>query len=469
MLLGALGSIYRNIGASDRSVALHRRSIEQWQRVGGHDPLPLVEQLNNTASAMFVAGTLDDAEAVLDRALALLDASGIGDHAVRARVLNTRGALEMNRGDFGRAKPWLGRSIAMYRALGIRDTQEYAVALQNVANVAMDEARYDDAQSAMDEVLALRTRLLGEAHDETLFTMSAIGRVQRERGDHAAALATLERVLALRIKAFGDAHLEAGALANEIANVYHDRGDYAGAKRYYEQSIAIERAAGKTIHVSLPINNYASLEEEFGNYDAAERMFRESLEIRRQYGAEDSNRVARAEHNLARILYRLERYDVAEALWKSAYAKRVTLYGADHLEPILTELALETLAFERDGDLAAVERSIALSDKALAQAAGTPTMRGQIEGRLGLLLADAERWAESEAALRKSLASLAAMDDPGNPTYGGLAVKLGVVLAQQGRADEARALIAQWRGIVEQRFPPHTRIRRDILAYDATR
>ena len=96
-------------------------------------------------------------------------------------------------------------------------------------------------------------------------------------------------------------------------------------------------------------------------------------------------------------------------------------------------------------------------------------MRGQIEGRLGGVLADAKRWPEAEVALRAALASLSAMASPDSPLYGGLAVKHGIVLAALGRTDEAEALIAQWRGIVEQRFPANTRIRKDLAAYDAAR
>jgi tetratricopeptide (TPR) repeat protein len=172
-----------------------------------------------------------------DRALALfeecrIEATGIGDNQLLARVLFDEALHLVWSGDIARAKVLAEESLALYRQAG--DEQGAAVALEILSGVAYREGEIDRAQALGGESSALLGRAgLGPDFLQATELMSLEA---RDRGNYRQAELLLEMAMAMS---------EAGSYRPYRVNfrrllglIARERGAYERATQLLEESLA---------------------------------------------------------------------------------------------------------------------------------------------------------------------------------------------------------------------------------------
>ena len=133
-------------GNPDEAESLYESAAEQLRRL--HEP-SLIVTLSNLGTVLLKSGKLDQAEAVLDEALAHAERDGLDWH--RSQVLGLQGQLAIERGDLPGARETLQRCLPLYR--DEQDLRFVAESLETCAWLAAVEGAAEHA-----------ARLLGAAH-----------------------------------------------------------------------------------------------------------------------------------------------------------------------------------------------------------------------------------------------------------------------------------------------------------------
>jgi tetratricopeptide (TPR) repeat protein len=140
---------------------------------------------SNAGNIALAQGDLDGAQALQERALALLrtidpDAAKLGT----AHTLNRLGIIAMQQGDLDRAEALLAEALERFRALDDKDA--VATVLNNLGVIAYDRGDFARARNLYAEALALE-RDLG-AISQIALCLSNLGGVAERLGDLPGAM-----------------------------------------------------------------------------------------------------------------------------------------------------------------------------------------------------------------------------------------------------------------------------------------
>lgn len=204
-----------------------------------------VEIGQRIASALWrfwlVQGHLREGQRWLDRLLSAVAPTPV-PHEVRARAINTAGALALELAEYAKASMHFQEALAVRQALG--DKQGSARTLNN------------------------------------------LGIVARRQGDLLAARICYEQVLAL-MRELDDGWGMAGAL-NNLGIVAHTQGAYDDAVGLHEESLALHRAQNNTWGIAASLSHLAVCARGRGEYDQARVLLQESLSLFHELGAKPS-------------------------------------------------------------------------------------------------------------------------------------------------------------------------------------
>jgi predicted ATPase/DNA-binding CsgD family transcriptional regulator/Tfp pilus assembly protein PilF len=164
----------------------------------------------------------------LERALAISDSAA---PAVRAKALHHLGNIDLDLGDFPRARTHYEASLAIRRTLS--DVQALATSLNGLGLVASYQGRYQDAARYHEESLTLRQQL-------------------------------------------GDSHGIGNSLSN-LGNVAWATGDFDRARRLHEDALAVRRDRGDADAMSYSTHNLGVLHLGEGHLDQARVLLERSL------------------------------------------------------------------------------------------------------------------------------------------------------------------------------------------------
>lgn len=312
-------------------------------------PLALSDALDTLGYVLSRTGAFDEAQRLLERALALRRQHAGPAHRLVAVTLHHLGMLGSARNQFEAAEGHFRASLAIKQALWPGGHPSLDNTRQTLATALAGQQRLPEAEALLREVLARRTELLGA---------------------DSAPVAT--------------AH-------NELASVLQDSGRLAEAITHYRAALAIdERVHGRqAVPTAVNLNNLATALEDAGDA-AAEAAYRESLAIRSARLKPDDPSLARARHNLGRWLLRQGRPDEARPLLEQALATRRARLPAGHADRVDSDITLAELDLVQ-GQRAAAEA--ALASASVHAAALRPARRIGLLRAQGLL-----RSAQGDAA-----------------------------------------------------------------------
>ncbi len=406
----ALGDIYRNSERPKPAIELltAAREVYALDPAATLDLIKIDVAIAQAYNALLDArGALPWIEGALVRALPLEaeDPKSLG------HVLMTHGVTVQRLGRSDAAMADFERAQALFARSGPEGREGLASVLHNRGWVA--DSRSDRA-AALDwyqQAVAAKTALLGPDHPSTLNSRTALARA-------LAAVNRLTEAEAMLVALGPDIERRMGAKStyystfwNELASVRQDLGRYAEAGDAYRRALAISAATdqGQTSAATAQtINNLASLDEERGDLVAAERGYRESLATRLRTLPPDSLPVARARHNLARVLLRRGSAAQAAPLIDAARAARAAGLPAGHPDRLATQALQVELALAR-GDVDAATSEAARLAAALPASGTSGRAQAAIQRALARLALAHNDAAGREVAARAALAALVAV------------------------------------------------------------
>ncbi|HEY8245297.1 MAG TPA: adenylate/guanylate cyclase domain-containing protein [Casimicrobiaceae bacterium] len=335
------------------------------------DPAPDVEALKRDAAASrdtpqkaaALAGLAKlnwqtDQEAALKYAnegLAIADR--IGDDRTRAANLNAIGVVRYLRGEYDAAKPLLERAVALNEATG--NPKEAGRVAANLGHLHAAQSRDDDALAAYRRAAEFGERA---GDDAGLATVNdGIGNLLHGQGRYREAIAAFERSLAHAARAgdeqsraitlnnLANSQLESGdakqALANYLAAadtferlnlplfqaqayanigpILFRQGMNDQALGYLERALAIQRKAGNRPAEGVTLLNLGVLQNDAGRLAAAIVTYDQARKLFAELGDRKSESLAL--HNLGRSHAELGNREVGIGYLREALALRESI------------------------------------------------------------------------------------------------------------------------------------------------
>ena len=275
----------------------------------------LAAALNNLGGAYSELGELEQAGAVLERALAIREREPEPKRSLRP-ALNSLAIVRWRQGDVEQARSLFGRALAIAEEEFGADHPEVAHIANNLALAHRDAGDVAQAIAAHERALAIREKVLAPDHPDIAESLSNLGDLLRQHDDPRRAREMLERALEIRERTLGPDHNYVAYTLNNLALSHLDLGEPAAARPLFERALDIlERALGPDHMVlSYPITGLARVAEAEGDLKGAERGFQRALAIRQAQLGESHPLVAGALADYATFLRNRGRDAEAEAL-----------------------------------------------------------------------------------------------------------------------------------------------------------
>jgi tetratricopeptide (TPR) repeat protein len=281
-LLNSLAEYRRGaLGALDQARALLERALAIREKQLGPNHLDTALSLNNLATVLADQDNLAEARRLFERALAIRERQLGPDDPDTARSLNNLGSVLEAQGDLAGARPLIERALAIReRQLG-PDHPETGRGLTNLANVLMKQGDLAGARPLAERALAIREKGLGPEHVDTARSVLLVALMLHDEGNLAKARSLLERVLSIREKQLGLNHLEVATALSHLAEVLKGQGNLAGARSLHERALEIrEKQLGpEHIHTARSLSNLGVVLAQQGNHGRGRALINRSLMI----------------------------------------------------------------------------------------------------------------------------------------------------------------------------------------------
>lgn len=384
-----LGLTYENLGLYDQAKRHFGEALRLRRERYEGDHVYLAGSMNNYAAALHSLGEFDEAETLLDEALAMFERCDDGD-AHRSNALSNRARLAVKRGDTKPAIGWYRKAIEVMKEAS-PDARDRVPAMRGLADALTAHGRTEDLEEAaavLDEALAIRRESPPFDHPVTAQLLQSLATVQQRRGEIDAALDAAREALRIRRAILDDDHPDIGSSLNSYGLILSRLGRPELAEPALEEALDIHRGSHPHGHPDLApiLNNLAMVRRALGDASGAEELYREALAILESaHGPRHPDR-AHAANNLARALLDQGRLEEAEAWFEVALDLRIEHYSENHAA---TALVLNNLGFlhRRRGDLerAALFLRRALEARRNALPDGDPSLTSSL-----YMLADVE-------------------------------------------------------------------------------
>eukprot|EP00741_Cyanophora_paradoxa_P010934 tig00020553_g10571.t1 len=301
-----------------------------------------------------------------------------GEPGALAASLHALAELEMQRGEYGRARalyeasrcpaPPLPRpslapplssfpqkALELARSVPGNDAQAARV-LRSAGELHLAVSRYPDARAALTEALEVLERTVGPQHADVAEALASLAAVERATGDYDAA--ERARVLALRRAALGEGHALYGAALQELAVLRDAQGRPDEALELLERAVRVSEAGLGADHLehATALQNLAMMLRQRGDFARAEPLLRAALAAR-EAALGPAHPHAHALDHLAAVAGETGRRDEAAALYARALGILEAAFpeGSLDLSVVLSNAALLSL---RRGDFEAAEAGL---------------------------------------------------------------------------------------------------------------
>ena len=299
--------------------------------------------LNQAGIYLRERGLYEQAEALLQRALATREEALGPGHPETATILNDLGRLYYLQGKYEQAESLLQRALMTYEQVLGPEHSDIVINLNNLAWLYMEQGRYAEAEPLNQRSLEIRKRVLGVLHPETAKSYNDLGWLYYLQGKYEQAEPLLQRALSIRQQTLGPTHPDVGESLNNLAILYYIQGKYEQAEALFQRALSIREQALGPEHpdVGQSLNNLARAMVNQGKYEQAEALFQRALRIREQALGPEHSFTAITLDNLGLLYQARGQYEKAEPFHQRALAIFEQVLGPEHPN---TAIALHYLA-----------------------------------------------------------------------------------------------------------------------------
>jgi len=344
-LLNRVGQYLTARARYQEAEPLLQRALALAQRVWGEMHPQTAASLSALASLSERQGKYAQAEQLYDRALAIRENYVGSEQAETASSLNQLALLYAREGKYAEAEPLLERALSLREKLLGAMHPATATSLNTLAYLYEQQGKYEQAEPLYRRALFIREQQLGPDHPATATSLNNLALLYGRQEKYEEAEALLQRVLNIREQQLGETHPRTAMSLNNLAYLYRNQGKYEQAEPLYCRALAIREQQLGEMHpeTASSLNNLAMLYEKQGKYAQAEMLLQRALAIREQMLGETHPETATTLHNLAVVYERQERYSEAERLSRRVLSIREQQLGEHHPDTQATRTHLATL------------------------------------------------------------------------------------------------------------------------------
>ena len=235
-----LGDQHRRAGNAAAAEPLLREALAIAQSEFPHDRLRVAAALNALGLLCKDLARYDEARALYERALALVDpgeAARSKDHQV-ATLYHNLGGIEHARHNHAQGEVFARKGIEVRRQAGGDDV---ALAADMVALAAIldGQQKFEEAEPLYIEALQILERSPGDNAAEIAVALNDLGALYAQRGLSDRAQDLLTRAADMKRQAIGEKHPDVAVTLNNLAIVHKRRGEYALAVSLYQDALGI--------------------------------------------------------------------------------------------------------------------------------------------------------------------------------------------------------------------------------------
>ena len=222
-----LAALRRDLDDAREAEALFERARAVLESMAVPDDAMLVAALSGLAGVLLSRGDSLQAQQLLARALCVADRCMASDDPEVVRLLGDLSRLSLKHGAYGAAEPLLVRLHDVKRRSKGEDHPEAATVLASLATVRQALGRHDEAESMWRRVLDVRERTLAPNHFATATTLQHLAESCAARGKLGEALQLLRRATAMRELTMGSNHPSVRIARDRIADLELQASDDA--------------------------------------------------------------------------------------------------------------------------------------------------------------------------------------------------------------------------------------------------
>jgi CHAT domain-containing protein/Tfp pilus assembly protein PilF len=343
--LTALGGLARDQENYSEAERYFERALAGRQSLPNAPPFEVATAMDDLGDLYGLEGRFDDGERLLKQGLKLLD-QAYGANAQAApnydKILNDMGNLYKDAGRLPEAEAALNRAIAIGRAVSGEDHPNVAASMGNLAVVLQHESRFAEAESFYKRALAIDEKVFGSNHPVTAIGLNNLANVYADQNRPQDAAGLQQRVLAINEKVFGPESPDVGRSLTNLANSYAELGRKEEALSLYERSLRImEHKFGENSGpTALALSALGRTMQDTGRLEEAAQDFDRALKINeRELGPEHPQLVNNL-RNIAFLDVRTGNYADARLRLERALAIAQAKLGARHHDTIATMVNL---------------------------------------------------------------------------------------------------------------------------------
>jgi hypothetical protein len=317
-LLGQLGLLLFSKAAHSAAEPLLQRALAIDEASYGSDHPNVATALNNLAQLLHDTNRLEEAEPLMRRALAIDEASYGIEHPNVAGSLNNLAQLLKATNRLADAETLMRRALAIDEASYGPDQPEVARDLSNLASLLYATNRLAEAEPLMRRVVWNFEISLGNEHPNVAAALNNLAQLLQATKRPAEAEPLMLRALAIDEASYGNDHPEVARDLNNLAALLQATNRLAEAEPLMRRALAIDVASygNENPNVAIRLSNLASLLQATNRLAEAEPLMRRALAIDvASYGSEHPN-VARNLNNLAALMKATNRLEEAEPLMR---------------------------------------------------------------------------------------------------------------------------------------------------------
>ncbi|MBL8300307.1 MAG: serine/threonine protein kinase [Rhodanobacteraceae bacterium] len=405
-----LGTLYRQLGQFEQSAALLRQA---------RDGFLLQSDKKDIVNNEIELARTHSERADFSAALALLaEAERDGDTPQRIAALTERALVNDRQGEFAEGL------VAIRTAATLIDSNDASAARARARNRQVEAlllsrlARYDEADAAFLDAIAQSQAAFGQEHSQTAEVHNDYATLLATRQRSADAERQLRLALDIRRKRFGPRHAAVGETLQILGTVLRQQGRIDECAAALNEALLIQREAlgPEHPHVGSTLNSLATVAIARQDFGQTVELLTEARAVFEKNQLLDSPQGLTVQGNLGSALTRLERFDEAEPLLRSALARHRASVGEVHPLVMASLNGLSQLQ-RRRGNGAAAEalaaEGVAIADKLLAESRDNAAIR-QTLAAAQLLNGHADA---ARASYAESAAQLERLDARKDPRY----------------------------------------------------
>ncbi len=288
------------------------------------------------------------ARALLDRGLTRANELS-AQPALQAQMLDAIGRIEMQLGEYARARPILEQALSIRRRLYGENDIDVVTSLESLGEVA-DRQQSPDALALRREALVLRRRLSGDDDPKTIDAVFNYG-LALHRTDSFHAADSLFDAWTTAIAA--ESHPLNGVRADQLitlGDMLQYRGEMARAEPMFRRAVAIRRQVFGARHseVAGALISLGLFYDHVKKFEAADSALGESVDIMRAAYPDGHPLLANAVRARAIVYEHAQRFRDAEPLLREALAMRRRFLDPNSIDVAAVELDL-AVALTHDG------------------------------------------------------------------------------------------------------------------------